>query len=248
VNVRTEPLSEAELDQYRNEGWIKLGRVVDEAVLAELRAEEIRFRGSDSRPTIFRNQLAHHCEPVRRFITAGPHIRLASQLIGSVDIATWFNQFVTKLPDHDAARAEFPWHQDNGYAAVAPGTNVTIWIALDDVDPANGCVWIVPGSHRHGLLAHHKPTDDNWYWTTPVAGDGIPASLQAGQAVAFSGLTLHRSKQNSTQAPRRAFFVEYAEATATYQRPGQERRSILEDGDTWMVLGEAPWPVTPAAS
>ncbi len=66
--------------------------------------------------------------------------------------------------------------------------------------------------------------------------------MKAGEAVAFTGLTLHRSKLNHTQNARRAFFMEYAEATANFQRSGTEAKPILTESNTWVVSGQAPWP------
>ncbi len=191
---------------------------------------------------MFRSQVLHYSESIRRFVTGGPQVPLAAQLVGALNVAIWFTQFVTKLNDGATGKSEFPWHQDNGYAAVEPATNVTTWVALDDVDERNGCVWIMPRSHRKGLLDHKTKSADSWHPTLPVEGDGVPAILKAGEAVAFTGLTLHRSKLNHTPHARRAFFMEYADATSTFQRPGSEPRPILSESNTWVVIGQAPWP------
>jgi len=157
-------------------------------------------------------------------------------------VAIWFTQFVTKLNDAASGKSEFPWHQDNGYVAIEPASNVTIWIALDDVDEQNGCVWVMPESHNKGLLDHKSKSADSWHLTLEVEGDGVPAILKAGEAVAFTGLTLHRSKLNHTPNPRRAFFMEYADATSTFHRAGTDRKPILAESNTWIVRGQAPWP------
>jgi phytanoyl-CoA hydroxylase len=242
-HIRTTPLTDAELDHYRTEGWVKLGRVLDDATLEAIRAEEARFRGDPGgQHTIFRSQVLHYSEPIRRYVTDGPQVPLAAQLVGAPNVAIWFTQFVTKLNDGATGKSEFPWHQDNGYAAVEPATNVTIWVALDDVDEQNGCVWVMPRSHVKGLLDHKTKSADSWHLTLPVEGDGVPAIMKAGEAVAFTGLTLHRSKLNHTPNARRAFFMEYADATATFQRPGTEERPMLSESNTWVVTGQAPWP------
>jgi ectoine hydroxylase-related dioxygenase (phytanoyl-CoA dioxygenase family) len=241
-----QPLSADQLKQYRDDGCVFLGRILDDRTLAELREEEARFRGhADPKElTIFRSQVSHYSEKMRRFCTQGEHVRLLSQLIGP-NVALWFNQFVTKRPDAASGKSEFPWHQDNGYVAIEPATNVTIWIALDDVDERNGCVWIVPGSHKQGLLPHKPKSADNWHLLVPVEGDGIPAPMKAGEAVAFTGLTLHRSKLNHTDQLRRTFFIEYADAESTYRRttdPSAKPRPVTESPNTWLVTGQVAWP------
>jgi ectoine hydroxylase-related dioxygenase (phytanoyl-CoA dioxygenase family) len=244
--ARTNPLTDSELRQYKQEGYVVLGRIMDDSTLEAIRAEELRFRGKDSAGTIFRNQVTHYSAAIREYVTGGPQIKLARQLVGTENLAFWFDQFVTKLPDAGSGKSEFPWHQDNGYVSIEPATNVTIWVALDDVDERNGCVWVMPGSHAQGLLDHALKSQDTWHLTLKVEGDGIPAILKAGEAVAFTGLTLHRSKLNHTDKARRAFFMEYADVASTHRHfeSKETPRSILKESNTWVVSGQAEWPGT----
>ena len=228
-------LTQRQIDQYRTDGFVMLGRVLDDRTLEELRAQELRFRGDPGKElTIFRAQLANASEPIRRFVTSGRHIEAVKQLVGP-NVSLWWNQLVTKLPDHASDRSEFPWHQDAGYLELRPATSITLWFALDDVDQRNGCVWVMPGSHRNGLLPHNKKNTDSWHLTVDVEGDGTPAILKAGEAVAFTGQTLHRSKYNHTDKPRRAFFVEYCDANATMS---PEWKPVTESPNSWIVAGE----------
>ena len=96
---------------------------------------------------------------------------------------------------------------------------------------------------QEGLLDHKRKSEDSWHLAVPVEGDGIPAILKAGEAVAFTGLTLHRSKLNHTQTPRRAFFMEYAAAFAKYSRNGEPGRPVVDNSNTWIVSGAAPLPL-----
>ncbi len=245
------PLTADQLAHYHREGYVILPRIMDDATLEAIRAEEARFRAhrlardpASANQTMFVSQVCPYSEPVRRFCASGPHLGVASQLVGTANVALWFNQFVTKNPDGATGRSEFPWHQDNGYAAIEPATNVTIWVALDDVDEENGCVWVMPRSHEQGLLDHRRKSEDSWHLTLNVEGDGTPAILKAGEAVAFTGLTLHRSKLNHTDRPRRAFFMEYADATAGYSRNHEPLQPLIGNPNTWVVSGAVPIPGT----
>jgi hypothetical protein len=75
------------------------------------------------------------------------------QLLGP-NVCLTHQQFVTKLPDASEQRSDIPFHQDNGYGRLEPPLDLTVWVALVDTDERNGCLWIVPGSHRLGLLDH----------------------------------------------------------------------------------------------
>ena len=72
----------------------------------------------------------------------------------------------------------------------------------------------------------------------PLEGDGIPLILKAGEGVAFTGLTLHRSKLNLTDAPRRAFFMQYVDANGTV---GNDNVPVVDKPMTYVVSGEADY-------
>lgn len=243
-------LTDKQLQSYRDQGFVLLGTILDPPQLAVLQAEELRFRGYcqlslDDKQTVlpdgatlFRNQLGLYSAVVRDFVTHGPHLTCLQQLIGP-NLCGWFNQFVTKMPEPDLKKAEFPWHQDNGYADVDPPTNLTVWCALVDTDKKNGCIWVIPGSHKLGLLPH-KGAGASWHQTVQTTEEGIPVRLRAGEAVAFSGCTLHRSKQNLTNRPRPAFFMQYADAQATLGKGGSP---VMSGPNAFLVSGQIPYPL-----
>lgn len=248
-------LSEAQLRQYHDDGYVILGRVLSDDDLTALRAEEARFRANlqlteaQQSQTLFFSQVCPYSDVVRRVGTSGAQLDPVSQLIGP-NLMLWYTQFVTKMPDGSSGKSEFPWHQDNGYVSIEPATNVTVWIALDDVDTKNGCVWVDPKSHLKGLLPHRKKSADSWFLEIKVEGDGIPAVMKAGEAVAFTGLTLHRSKLNHTDKARRAFFFEYCDPAAVAIPMGEHqdnpsaapRTPVIRRAGTWLARGQLPLP------
>ena len=245
-------LNATQLAQYHQDGYVALGRILDDQQLAGLRAAEARLRAvpmahdGAKALTVFRHLVAAHEPMVREVGAWGSHIPLTQQLIGD-NVVFWYTQFVTKRTDEGAgvgtgagtAAATFPWHQDNGYASVEPCTNVTVWVALDDVDECNGCVWVMPGSHLNGILPHANATPDSWHLSVQVEGNGIPAILKAGEAIAFHGNTLHRSLANHTTSVRRGFFMQYADANAVHQI---DKKPLVERPHAWVVAGRATYP------
>jgi len=234
--------------QYRDDGWCLLGRIIDDATIAAIRSEEQRFRGFEMEydqdvpgaKTLFRSQVHPFSAIVREVVTNGPHLSMIQDLLGP-DLVFTYTQFVTKFPDGDSRRSDFPWHQDHGYGGVPTADQTTVWVALDDVDERNGCVYVMPGSHRQGLLPHTKVREDSWHMEVPVAGDGIPALLKAGEAVAFTGLTLHRSLLNHTDRPRRGFFMQYA----TPQTRRLDGTPLWQQRYAQVVRGQLPPLVKP---
>jgi ectoine hydroxylase-related dioxygenase (phytanoyl-CoA dioxygenase family) len=241
--MRDRYLTPAEIEQYRERGYVLLGRVLDDAEVEALLREEERFRlrlayGGPANPTLRVNiQLCHRSEPVRRFCTNGRHIPAVAQLMGP-NVCLTHQQFVTKLPDDAQSHSDIPWHQDNGYGRLEPMTDVTVWVALVDTDETNGCLWILPGSHHLGLVDHDQAGINPLLREAKVTEDGVAVRLRAGEAVAFTGLTLHGSGPNRSGVARPGLFVRYCEPQVRMVSEGD--RPVLEDPHSWMVAGESP--------
>jgi ectoine hydroxylase-related dioxygenase (phytanoyl-CoA dioxygenase family) len=235
-----EPSAE-EVSSFREQGWLALGRIAPPEQVAELLREEKRFRlgrgyGSERNDTLRVNvQLCHRSEPVRRFCTSGPHIAALTTLIGP-NVCLTHQQFVTKLPDGGDRRSDIPMHQDAGYGQLDPATDVTIWLPLVDTDERNGALWVVPGSHKQGLLEHASAAV-NPLLREARAGDAVPVPLAAGEGIAFSGLLLHGSGPNRSGRERPAMYARYCEPHVRMLAEGG--RPVLEDPHSWMVAGEA---------
>ena len=177
-------------------------------------------------------QLVHRSALLREFVTQGPQVALAVQLLGP-NVCFTHQQFVIKYPD-EKRRTDIPWHQDNGYGRLEPPRDLTVWIALDDCTSANGCLWVLPGSEREGLKPHR---DIGGLRGVAVTADGVALPMRAGTAALFGSLLLHRSLPNTTATPRVALYLRYCDPTVTMVDSG---RNVLDDGYSWMVAGEAP--------
>jgi ectoine hydroxylase-related dioxygenase (phytanoyl-CoA dioxygenase family) len=126
-----------------------------------------------------------------------------------------------KLPDSELTA--FPWHQDSQYydAPIAVGAShgsstaeahiVTAWIPLVDVDEENGCLWVIPGSHRWGLLQGHRGADLNMRTAEDLERRGTPAPvpMRRGDVLFFSNLTFHASQVNRSNAVRWSLDLRY---------------------------------------
>ena len=85
------------------------------------------------------------------FATDPGMLDLVTQLIGP-DVILWGSQVFCKPA---LTGREVPWHQDGQYWPIRPLATCSVWIALDDVSPENGCMRYIAGSHRNrGLLPH----------------------------------------------------------------------------------------------
>lgn len=159
---------------------------------------------------------------------------LVLPLLGTGDARLYWEQAVAKPP---GARTELPWHQDNGYTPLAPEEYVTCWLALDDADLENGCLWVIPGSHRQGTRPHVNAGSGPFrvgYDGPP--SDGVPVSVPRGSALVFSSLLLHRSGPNESDRPRRAWIIQFCGARATSALSGRvlDDRLQVAGGGRWL--------------
>ncbi len=91
-------------------------------------------------------------------------------------------------------------HQDQRYLCVEPGTCVAAWMALDRCDPENGCLQVVPGSHRLPVLCPVK-SDTSVSFTSetvplPPGGEAVDVLMEPGDVLFFHGNLIHGSGPN----------------------------------------------------
>jgi phytanoyl-CoA hydroxylase len=109
-------------------------------------------------------------------------------------------------------------HQDNFYLRAEPGTCVAAWMALDPADDDNGCMMMVPGSHRWPILCTENADTRISFTdvTVPIAGhEAVPVHMAPGDVLFFTGSMVHGSRPNtSADRFRRALIGHYVEGEA----------------------------------
>ncbi len=134
-------------------------------------------------------------------------------LIGP-NIQLYYSMMMMK-PPRQGSRA--PWHQDFAFFVHDRASLVACQVYLDDSTLENGCVRVVPGSHKAGLLNHF----DGDEFTEMVQGDTsafdaqeVALPVKAGGAAFWHCMTLHSSHPNTSEHPRRAVVFEYKDVQA----------------------------------
>lgn len=137
-----------------------------------------------------------------------------------------------------------PPHQDGYYFMLKPAKAVTMWMALENVDEANGCVRYVKGSHKKGMRLHGRT--QTLGFSQGITDYGLPEDVQneiafparPGDLLIHDSLTIHRADGNQTpDRTRKAlgfiYFGESAredvEAKAAYQ--AQLQKEMREKGE-----------------
>ena len=142
------------------------------------------------------------------------------QLIGP-DIMLWSSQVFHKPPGDGMA---IPWHQDGEYWPLRPHANCTVWIALDPSTRENGCMRVIPGSHKNGLLPHYRADNKDLALDAAIdlssldESSAVDVELQPGEVSFHDVFLVHGSEANRSSKPRSAFALRYMPATSLYDR------------------------------
>jgi len=145
---------------------------------------------------------------------------MVEQLIGP-DLILWGVALFSKPA---GTGLEVPWHQDGHYWPIRPRATCTLWIALDNATPENGCMRVIPGSHKRGLLGHRTRDDDGAALNQELSPDEFDESqardvaLQAGQVSLHDIFIAHGSCANTSGQPRTGLVYRYMPGTSHFDR------------------------------
>jgi phytanoyl-CoA hydroxylase len=115
-------------------------------------------------------------------------------------------------------------HQDYYYIRNEPNTLIAAWVAMEYTNEENGCLYVIPGSHKLGLLPHGavKNIDEHESWTHETEGidlrKEIPVVLDKGDILIFHSLLIHSSTKNRSTRWRRSYVCHYIRHDSTIER------------------------------
>lgn len=144
------------------------------------------------------------------------------------------------------------WHQDEMFIPTRDRSLAAAWIALDDATTENGCLWVLPGSHRRGVIYPNREHDDPRYDCTvasygfPYAeSDAVPVEIKAGSVLLFNGYLLHKSLPNTGRhGYRRALVYHYMSAESLLPwaiPPDSKSVGQWDTRDVVLVAGSDPY-------
>lgn len=184
--------------------------------------------------TVFRNSLSHYAVVSVLTKVVSPNVKCMQSMV-----------FIK-----GAGKPGQAWHQDEIYIPTRDRSLTGAWIALDDATVENGCLWVLPGSHRAGVLYpqewHADPRFDCAFESKgfPYSNDdAVPVEVKAGSIVFFHGYTLHRSLPNrAISGFRRAVVNHYMSAESLLPWDmGDLPTASADNRDIVMVAGEDPY-------
>ncbi|MDZ7269492.1 MAG: phytanoyl-CoA dioxygenase family protein [candidate division KSB1 bacterium] len=215
---------------FENEGYAIFREVLDAELIAEARqhVEWLLQKNPGTRPEQLHHTLMTEDAFWVRLISDDRLLEVAEQFIGP-NLALFASHYICKRP-HDGQAVL--WHQDGSYWPLEPMEVVTLWLALDDTDPENGCMRVIPRTQHLRLLTEAELIEQKD--GKNVLGSGIdPAQidesravdvrLRAGDVSVHHPNVIHGSNANTSARWRRGLTIRYIPATTR-------------------ILGETPFP------
>lgn len=149
----------------------------------------------------------------------------AGAIVGELlddDVDVFQSQYIFKNP---GAWGQ-PWHQDSYYFTFDQQPQVGLWLAISEATLENGCLAVVPGSHKQPVLEHgpdKRPGANYGYLeieeTEFEADQAVPVLMEPGDLLVFHSYLVHRSFDNKANARRQAMVYHYGR-TGTQNLPG----------------------------
>jgi ectoine hydroxylase-related dioxygenase (phytanoyl-CoA dioxygenase family) len=154
-------------------------------------------------------------EPCSRYapfreLSDSPKILDAVEKLLGPDLLFHYSKLNMKPP---AIGSVVEWHQDLTYYPLTNDSSLAVLVYLDDADVDNGCLLMLPGGHKGGVLNHNQ---DGYFLgriVEPVdESQAVPAEGKAGTAIFMHCMTPHASVTNRSSRPRRTLILSYRAA------------------------------------
>lgn len=243
-------LSNEQVQFFETNGFLNGGKVLTNEQTDELKNDLMKmidhgpegFASDAPRPVSFRNLSGDDNAPVfqivniweasksfERLLYHPAVVGAISQLTKMKDLQIWHDQVQYKPSGKGGTNY---WHQDSPlWPSISPLTPVSAWIALEDADEENGCMWMVPGSHKWGnCLTHFQKLHQNPDLKfTDITKDFTPPKdapiqeikpvcwpVKKGEVSFHHSLTWHGSPPNKSNRPRPAIAMHYMTSEAVF--------------------------------
>ena len=237
--VKSLGLSSEELTEWQRDGFVvreNVFSVEEKNTLRQVAEDVVAGRRQMPTPHIDRNaqvddgkvqrygiyamhKIHHPSCYLPEFLKRVRDSRLIDPLVDLLgpDILGINNLFIWKAPKIGLG---FPWNQDKFYFGKRFRTHTTVntWTAIDAADEGNGCLYVIPGSHRRAIVEHDElgGSQQSEFRLARDVDDrgGIPVPVSPGGVILFHSHLLHKSTDNHSSGFRRSYVAHYLSAQA----------------------------------
>jgi non-heme Fe2+,alpha-ketoglutarate-dependent halogenase len=154
---------------------------------------------------------------------------IVESILGGFHLLNNTTFFCRYGPDADKYVA---WHQDLTYMRMDPPELVTVWYAIDDTNEENGCLRVIPSSHRQREIVGHGKSlnggnilngNQEVFLDDSASSKAVSLPLKRGEVAIFSGFLLHGSPPNRSPHRRCGLSLRFA---PVYSKPGHPMISL----------------------
>src|SRR5215203_6897599 len=237
-------LSEKQLEGYQRDGFVFPIDVfsADEVAAVRDAFESLIESSRDYSPKRF-DRLHLFFDWAHEVVTNERLLDVVESILGD-DILVYGTLVLAKQP-HDLRYAS--WHQDSFYSGLDQTPSTSAWIALTPSHYSNGCMRVIPGSHKLGKVDHENLTEDPHLLNR--RGERIKMSvdeskavdvvLQPGQLSLHESTIVHGSNPNTSDEARIGFIVRFV--TSRMRNPNTRLLRVRGNGDcSHLDLAEPP--------
>ena len=262
--IQGEKVSTQNLSYYNEKGFLIAEDLLSRIEIAEIKKEAVEiFRGKrgNVEGIVKLNENASDFEVLKNYIAIHfphkisskiqdyvLHSKIASILtrIISPNVKCMQSMLFVKGPGKPGQS----WHQDEYYIPTRDRSLTGVWIAVDDAEIENGCLWVVPGSHKDMPVKRRIPYTGDQYGDVDLCEldpfsekDAIAVEVKRGSIVFFNGYLFHSSLRNETKDRfRTALVSHYMSAESLLPWDWDGRLELKEDmRDILMVAGKDPY-------
>jgi ectoine hydroxylase-related dioxygenase (phytanoyl-CoA dioxygenase family) len=244
-------LTPQQVEAYKRDGFVTGIPTEDEAEANRYRTLFDELEANEGREKCQIGLLDRHTDQefIWELATHPKILDYIEDLIGP-DILLLATHFFCKYGPQEKFVA---WHQDVTYWGLEPPEAITAWYAIDDSDVGNGCMRVIPGTHR-GIREHGKSDKEGNLLSinqeVPVSADeensAVDFILKAGQISIHHGQLIHGSLPNRSTRRRCGLTVRYVPPWVKQVEKNSLRRSwnaiLLRGEDREKNFGELPEP------
>lgn len=229
---------------YEENGFLVIKNLVSDADIQRFRVEFEKICREESKParlmvmrdvsivkseyipsekTVSKIQDFRENKELFRYCTL-PEVLKYVECFTGPNIMAMHTMLINKPPDTGKKTSRHPLHQDLHYFPFRPSNRIVCaWTAMEHIDRNNGCLVVLPGTHKGPLKPHSYP---QWEGGVNMMYHGIQdydqdharvhLEMEKGDTVFFHPLLIHGSGRNQTQGFRKAITCHFASADCHY--------------------------------
>jgi hypothetical protein len=239
-------LTPAQIEQYREEGFVSPIRVMSEAAAGEYRRRLEAFEASSGGP--LGGDLRHKSHLLFTWLSElVRHDRILDAIedLYGPDLLCWSTNFFIK---EKANPAFVSWHQDSTYWGLSKPDVVSAWIAFTPAHSGNGAMQVIPGTHKTDQMPHRDTFDKHNLLTRGQevevdvdAGKAVTITLEPGEMSLHHVRLVHGSPPNTSDDRRIGFAIRYV-PTSVSQVAGTDSATLVRGTDRFHYFELEPSP------